>query len=127
MLLAVMEGVCFALRDCVELARAAGASPSFSTVSGGGARSELWMRILANVLNLEIRIPETEEGPALGGVKLAAAAAEGSKEPLFRREQAIRRVVRPDPAIAARYEKKYRNYQKIYPQMKSLFQDLKGN
>ena len=127
MLLAVMEGVCFALRDCVELARAAGASPSFSTVSGGGARSELWMRILANVLNLEIRIPETEEGPALGGVKLAAAAAEGSKEPLFRRTQAIRRVVRPDPAIAARYEKKYRNYQKIYPQMKSLFQDLKGN
>lgn len=125
-LLAVLEGVCFALRDCVELARESGIVLSCSTVSGGGARSALWMKILANVLNLEIRIPQTEEGPGLGAVRLAMAAEKGDKDALCIAPQPIRERILPDAELAARYEKKYQSYKKIYPNMKSLFKEIKG-
>ena len=126
MLLAVLEGVCFALRDCVELARESGIELTRSTVSGGGARSALWMKILANVLNLEICIPETEEGPGLGAIRLAVAAEKNDKNALNVNGQPIRSRISPDPELVARYEEKYRNYRKIYPNMKSLFQEIKG-
>ena len=67
MLLAVLEGVCFAIRDNLELVRGLGVQIERSTVSGGGAKSPLWMKILANVLDITLCIPETEEGPSLGG------------------------------------------------------------
>lgn len=124
MLLAVLEGVCFALRDCVDLARASGISIPCSTVSGGGVRSSLWMRILANVLNMEICIPKTEEGPALGAAILARAADEGTLPKTS--TPALREVVSPDARLAALYEERYQFYKKIYPGMKELFHGMKG-
>ena len=75
MLLAVLEGVAFAIRDNLEVAKKLGLNISACTVSGGGAKSKLWLKIISNILNVELLIPETEEGPALGAVYLAKCAA----------------------------------------------------
>lgn len=124
MLLSVMEGVCFAIRDNLEIAKKLGINIQSSTVSGGGAKSKLWMRILANVLNISLRIPATEEGPSLGAAMLAKVACgdaviQGLPLPT------IKETIEPQKELVERYEEKYRHYQKIYPQMKQLFKDLK--
>lgn len=72
---AVLEGVAFAIRDCVEIARAQGVKIKASTLCGGGAKSPLWREILANVLGIPLTLPQTEQGPGYGGAMLAAVAA----------------------------------------------------
>jgi xylulokinase len=126
MIQAILEGVAFAIKDNLEIVKNTGIAVKSSTVCGGGAKSKIWMQILANVLNLEIRIPETEEGPGLGAVRLAVAAEKNNKNALSTAPQAIRERIFPDPETVARYEEKYRNYRKIYPNMKSLFREIKG-
>ena len=71
---AVLEGVAFAIRDCVEIARAQGITVTHSTLCGGGAKSPLWRQIMANVLDLTLQLPQTEQGPGYGGAMLAAVA-----------------------------------------------------
>lgn len=71
---AVLEGVAFAIRDCVEIARAQGVKIKASTLCGGGAKSPLWREILANVLGIPLTLPQTEQGPGYGGAMLAAVA-----------------------------------------------------
>ena len=73
---AVLEGVAFALRDSLEVAKSLGIRLERTKICGGGAKSPLWRRIIANVLNLKVDIIENEEGPALGGAMLAAVACE---------------------------------------------------
>ena len=75
MSLAVLEGVAFALRDCLELARSCGIAVRASSVCGGGARSALWQKIIANVLNVELSTLKTEQGPAYGAAMLAMVSA----------------------------------------------------
>ena len=126
MLLAVLEGVAFAIRDNLEVARSQGLEIPDSCLCGGGARSPLWQQIFCNVLNIPIRLPQTEEGPGYGGAMLAmvgcgvyedvescAAALVQTKETLY-----------PDPELAARYEARYQQFRKIYPAMKNLFQEI---
>lgn len=126
MLLAVLEGVAFAIRENVEIIRALGLPLVRMSVTGGGARSPLWCRILASVLGAELLLPETEEGPALGASRLAAVAAGlvGSLSEIP--APPVKERYRPDTVLSARYEKKYRKFQKIYPSMKDLFRKLKG-
>ena len=62
---AVLEGVAFAIRDCVEIARAQGVKIKASTLCGGGAKSPLWREILANVLGIPLTLPQTEQGPEM--------------------------------------------------------------
>ena len=124
---AVLEGVAFALRDSFEVARSLGISIDRSRLCGGGAKSPLWRTILANVLNIPLDIPQTEEGPGYGAAMLAMVGA-GAYESVQACADALCRVretVEPDPAIAARYEARYRKFQKIYPTMKDLFQEIK--
>ena len=75
---AVLEGVAFAIRDCVEIARAQGVKIKASTLCGGGAKSPLWREILANVLGIPLTLPQTEQGPGYGGAMLAAVACRQS-------------------------------------------------
>ena len=70
----MLEGVAFAIRDCVEIARAQGVKIKASTLCGGGAKSPLWREILANVLGIPLTLPQTEQGPGYGGAMLAAVA-----------------------------------------------------
>lgn len=71
---AVLEGVAFALRDSLEVAKSLGIKIERTKICGGGAKSPLWRKIIANVMNLKVDMIESEEGPALGGAMLAAVA-----------------------------------------------------
>lgn len=123
MLQAVLEGVAFAVRDCVDQVRALGVTVSESLLVGGGAKSSLWQNIIANVLNIPIVIPTNREGPAMGGALLASFACGDSdfnKIPVEKEK-----TVYPNETIVLKYEKKYQKFKKIYPTLKSLYKDLK--
>ena len=125
--LATLEGVAFAIRDSVEVAKSLGIEINSSKLCGGGAKSPLWRKILANVLNIELEIPKTEQGPGMGGVMLAMVASseyESVKE-AAKHLTSVSKVIKPTPELAEKYEKKYQNFRKIYPACKSLFAELK--
>lgn len=123
---AVMEGVAFGLRDSLEAARALGICPRETRICGGGARSLLWRKILANVMNLRTERLESEEGPALGGAILAAVAdgCFSSPEEGAAKIVRVRDVVEPEPELAARYQERYEKFRQIYPACRELFQTL---
>lgn len=123
---AVLEGVAFAIRDSFEVARSLGISVGRSKICGGGAKSPLWRKIIANVLNIKVDILKTEEGPALGGAMLAAVAdgAFSSVEEAAEKLVQVVDTVEPDPELAARYEERYRRFAGIYPAVKELFGKL---
>lgn len=106
---AVLEGVAFAIRDSVEIARSLGVDVAASTVCGGGAKSPLWLQMLANVLGIELRLPATEQGPGYGGALLAAVAAGVYPDVAAACDAvvSVRATVEPDPAAVAAYEARY--------------------
>ncbi len=124
---AVLEGVAFALRDSLEVAKSLGIKLERTKICGGGAKSPLWKKIVANVLNLKVDVIESEEGPAMGGAMLAAVACGEFKSV----EEAAAKVVRivdtvePDQKLAAKYEERYAQFKEIYPACKPLFQVMK--
>jgi len=127
--LAVLEGVAFAIRDSVEVARALGSEIPSSKICGGGAKSSLWKKILANVLNIPLEVPESEQGPGMGGAMLAMVAAGeyDSVAEVCGKFVRVASTVTPDPELAARYEKRYRQFRKIYPACKALFAEFAEN
>ena len=123
MTLAMLEGVTFALRDCLEAARRNGVEIPRTKLCGGGAKSPLWRKIVANVMNMPVDLPQTEQGPGFGAAMLAMVGC-GEYHSVQAAADAIVRVketVLPDPAIAAAYEQKYRHFTKLYPALKGLF------
>lgn len=123
---AVLEGVAFAIRDSVEVARSLGIEINTSKICGGGARSPLWKKIIANVLNVQLQCLESEQGPGMGGAMLAMVAdgAYGSVREVCDRFVRVASTVEPQEELAARYEKRYRQFKKIYPACKSLFAEF---
>ena len=120
---AVLEGVAFALRDSFEVAKTLGIPIERTKICGGGAKSPLWKKIIANVLNIKVDVLETEEGPSLGGAMLAAVAC-GEYKDVESAATAIVKVVdtvEPDPELAAKYEARYQQFKNIYPACKDLF------
>ena len=123
---AVLEGVAFAIRDSVEVAKSLGIPLASSMLCGGGAKSPLWRRILANVLNMPLTIPASEQGPGMGGAMLAmvACGAYDSVEQVCQKLVTVSETVTPDPEIAERYEARYRQFRLIYPALKGLYPQL---
>lgn len=123
---AVLEGVAFALRDSFEVARALGIEIKRTKICGGGAKSPLWKKMIANILNVKVDVIESEEGPALGGAMLAAVA-NGEFESV---EAAAKKIVKivdtiePDPELIKKYEERYKQYRAIYPACKELFHKI---
>ena len=120
MSLAVLEGVAFALRDCLELARSCGIAVRASSVCGGGARSALWQKIIANVLNVELSTLKTEQGPAYGAAMLAMVAC-GEYADVASAAAAIvskRPSVAPEKGLAAAYNERYKKFRALYPALK---------
>ncbi|MDE6932232.1 MAG: xylulokinase [Oscillospiraceae bacterium] len=123
---AVLEGVAFAIRDCVEVARDQGIDVRSSRVCGGGAKSALWRTILSNVLGIPLELPQTEQGPGYGGAMLAAVAcgAYPDVKTCARKLTEVKDVTQPEPGLTAAYEKRYRVWRKLYPAMKPFYQVL---
>lgn len=124
---AVLEGVAFALRDSFEIAKSLGIQIDRTKICGGGAKSLLWKKIIANVLNVKVDVPETEEGPGYGAAILAAVAC-GEYASVEEAAQKLLKVVdtvEPDAELAAKYEKRYAQFKQIYPTVKELFGKLK--
>ncbi len=120
---AVLEGVAFAMRDSFEVARSLGIQISRAKICGGGAKSALWRRIMANVLDIQIDVMKSEEGPAMGGAMLAAVA-DGVYPDVRSAAEAIVEVVDtvcPEPEVTAKYEERYRMFKRLYPAVKELF------
>lgn len=123
---AVLEGVAFAIRDSFEVAKSLGVSIPRSRLCGGGAKSPLWRKIFANVLNIPLDLPQTEQGPGYGGAMLAMVAC-GAYPSVAAAAEALVRVaetVEPEAELAARYEERYQTFRQIYPSVKTLFQTL---
>jgi xylulokinase len=118
----VLEGVAYGLRDSLELLRELGVDPRDGRVSGGGARSELWLRILASVLRLPIRRTTADEGSAYGAALLGGVAAGVFRDV----HEAVATCVRlldpvdPDPQWVDAYEHGYRRFQLLYPALRPL-------
>ena len=123
MTLAVLEGVAFALRDCMEAAKKNGARIARTKLCGGGAKSKLWRKIVANVMNMPVGIPQTEQGPGFGAAMLAMVGCGeyGSVQEAASAIVRVRETVMPDKQIAADYEARYRHFTKLYPALKGLF------
>ena len=126
LVLAVLEGVAFAIRDSVEVAKSLGIDISVSKICGGGAKSPLWKKIMANVLGIRLESPASEQGPGMGGAMLAMVAC-GAYESVQAACDAIvetASVLEPDEELTARYEKQYQKFKKIYPALKAVFPDI---
>ena len=127
MTLAVLEGVAFALRDCLEAARKNGVRIGRTMLCGGGAKSPLWRKIIANVMDLPVDLPQTEQGPSFGAAMLAMvgcgeyATVRAAAEAIVR----VRETVFPDPAIARRYEEHYAVFRSLYPALRGVFAEMR--
>ena len=119
---AVLEGVAFGLRDSLELLRELGVEPEVGRVSGGGARSGLWLRIIASVLGLPLERMRVEEGAAYGAALLAGVSAGvfADVHEAVARCVAVRERVEPDPAWRDAYEAAYARYRRLYPALRPL-------
>ena len=120
---AVLEGVVFGLRDSFEVAKKLGIQIERTKICGGGAKSPLWRQMVADILNVKVDIPKSEEGPSMGGAMLAAVACGeyASVEEAAEKIVEIVDTVEPIPENAARYEKQYQKFRRIYPTVKELF------
>lgn len=123
---AVLEGVTFGLRDSLEVARSLGISIDRTKICGGGAKSPLWKKIIANVMNLKVDVMASEEGPALGGAMLAAVACGAYSSVKEAADKLVKVVdtVEPDAELTARYQERYEKFRQIYPTVKGLYQNL---
>lgn len=123
---AVLEGVAFALRDSFEVAKSLGISIERTKICGGGAKSPLWKKMIANILNVKVDVIESEEGPALGGAMLAAVAdgTFSSVEEAADKLVKVVETIEPEAELVEKYEKRYRQFAQIYPACKELFSKL---
>jgi xylulokinase len=119
---AVLEGVAFGLRDSLELLRELGVTPLRGRASGGGARSRLWLEIVASVLDLPLERCTVDEGSAFGAALLAGVAngtfagAQEAVEACIR----VRETVEPNPAWAPGYTDDYARYRSLYPAIRGV-------
>jgi len=115
---AMLEGVAFALRDSLELLRALGVEPSAARVSGGGARSPLWLRIVASALELPLERMQYEEGSAYGAALLAGVRSGRFADVQEAVATCVRVRERVEPAWD--YGDRYERFRALYPALRPL-------
>ena len=126
MVLAVLEGVAFALRDCVEIAKASGVEINTTKICGGGGKSKIWRKIVANVLGIPVLRPQIEEGPSYGGAILAMVGC-GEYKTVFEATSKLiktRDVTEPSPDLVAMYNERYNSFKKLYPALKEVYKQI---
>jgi xylulokinase len=112
-----MEGVAFSLRDSLEVMKELGAAPTQVRATGGGARSDLWRQILADVFDCRIVRTVFDQGPAFGAALLASVAAglHANVEEACASIELRPEADDPDPARARIYDDYYAVYRSLYP------------
>lgn len=120
---AVLEGVAFGLRDSLEVARSLGIQLERTKICGGGAKSPLWKKMIANIMNLKVDVIESEEGPALGAAMLAAVGCGAYPDVETVAEKVVKVIdtIEPEEDLVQKYEERYQEFRKIYPAVKELF------
>jgi len=116
---AVMEGVVYSLKDCLDLVVGLGVPVREIRATGGGARSPLWRQLQADVFGFPIHRNRVDEGPAFGAALLAGVAC-GAFESVDRTSDVVRvesEVELPDPELHELYEKERRIYSELYDAM----------
>jgi xylulokinase len=119
---AVLEGVAFGLRDSLDLLVAIGVAPEFGRVSGGGARSQLWLEIVASVLELPLERVAVDEGAAFGAALLGGVAA-GVWDDVHAAVAATVKPgapVEPLPGLVDAYREQREVYRALYPALRDL-------
>jgi xylulokinase len=124
---AVLEGVAFGLRDSLDLLAELGVSARAGRVSGGGARSGLWLRVVASVLGLPLERTAAEEGAAFGAALLGGVAAGvfASPEEAVAACVRVRETIDPDPAWQEEYPGALERFRRLYPALRTI-QGLTG-
>ena len=119
---AVLEGVAYGLRDSMELLRALGLEVDRARVSGGGTKSELWLRIIASVLDIPLEVPEVEEGAAYGAAMLGGIAGGifGDVGEAVSACVRIERTVAPVTGWGDEYSSGYRTFRALYPALREV-------
>lgn len=123
---AVLEGVAFALRDSFEITKSLGVTIERIRINGGGAKSPLWCKIIADVLNVKVDKINSAEGPAFGAAILAAvgcgqfASVEEATEKLIK----VVETTDQDPEDVAKYHKKYEVFKQLYPTLKDMYDKM---
>ncbi len=123
---AVLEGVTFALRDSLEIARSLGVKIDTIRATGGGAKSPLWRRLLANIMNVNVEIMNSEEGPGYGGAILAAVGCGEYKDVATAAGEIVKvkETLAPEKDLVEKYEKRYQVWKQLYPALKNVFDDV---
>lgn len=119
---AVLEGVAHGLRDSLDLLRDLGVEATVGRASGGGARSDLWLAIVASTLGIPLQRPVVEEGAAFGAALLGGVAG-GVFTTVGEAVQAcvrVRDTVDPDPAWAEVYAADHTRYAALYPALRAV-------
>lgn len=123
---AVIEGISFALRDTFELIKSLGVNITKIRITGGGAKSDIWIQMLSNIMNVEIETIKIEEGPALGAAILAMVGCKTYKnvEEACSKVVTIDKLYKPILDLVKLYDRKYKYFDNIYPIIKPLFKKL---
>lgn len=119
---AILEGVSFALRDSLEVAKKCGINFNQVTLCGGGARSNSFIKIIADVFNMPISLLENEQGPSFGASILAMVGTNeySSLDEACEKLVKIKRTIYPNKDNVNFYEDKYQKFRKLYPLLKEI-------
>jgi len=118
---AVMEGVGFALRDCLEALKSTGTQLPSAFAIGGGSASPFWLHTLANILDLQLHLPEKGDfGAAMGAARLAMVGVGGLNPADCIIQPKIQRSFEPQPTLVADYQTAYQKYTQTYTVLKEI-------
>lgn len=117
---AVLEGVAFALRQNIDIIKSMGIDIKKSRICGGGTKNKAWLEIISNVLNIELEVPENQEGASYGGALLALRTCDEDKYNEFIENIKILYTVKPSRDIVEKYNDKYDQFLKFYPAIKKI-------
>ena len=121
-----MEGVIFSLKDSLELFKEKGIEIKEIRMIGGGAKSKIWQKISANILEKEINLLNIEEGPCFGAALIAGVGVGvyGNIQEAVNNIIKIKNTISPNINISKKYKDYYDLYKKLYFSLKDDFRDL---
>lgn len=126
MVRSILEGVCYSLRDGLEIIASLGAHPALVRLSGGGARSPLWHQLFSDIFGTRVATLETQEGSAYGAALLAMVGTGEYSSAVELCRTVIKEVVvkEPQPQQVDFYSSRYRVFRSFYPALKPAFQAI---